>query len=193
MAELGARFEEALIYAARLHAAQKRKASDIPYIAHLLGVTSLVLEDGGDEEQAIAALLHDGIEDQGGAATREEIRRRFGDRIAAWVDACTDSETIPKPPWRERKLRLLEQARSCGPEVRRILAADKLHNVRSVISDYRRLGDAIWPRFTEGRAGTLWYYREMAAALAAAGPPSVLVGDLERAVADLKSLVGGER
>jgi (p)ppGpp synthase/HD superfamily hydrolase len=145
---LGPRFEEALIYATRLHSQQTRKASDIPYIAHLLGVASLVLEDGGGEDEAIAALLHDAIEDQGGAATREEIRRRFGDRITSWVDACTDCETIPKPPWRERKERLIAQARQASPEVRRILAADKLHNVRSVVSDYRRLGGIIWSRFT---------------------------------------------
>jgi (p)ppGpp synthase/HD superfamily hydrolase len=188
---LGPRFEEALIYATRLHALQTRKASDIPYIAHLLGVASLVLEDGGGEDEAIAALLHDAIEDQGGAATREEIRRRFGDRITAWVDACTDSETIPKPPWRERKERLLSQARVAAPEVRRILAADKLHNVRSVINDYRRLGGAIWSRFTEGKPGTLWFYHAMGDVLAA-GPRSQLVEQLRREVVELEQLVAGE-
>ncbi len=185
---LGPRFEEALLYATRLHAQQKRKASDIPYVAHLLGVASLVLEDGGSEDEAIAALLHDAVEDQGGAATREEIRRRFGDRITAWVDACTDAETIPKPPWRERKERLLREARHASPEVRRILAADKLHNVRSVLTDFRRLGDGIWPRFTEGKAGTLWYYRAMVEALLV-GPPSSLVETLAREVAELERVV----
>lgn len=186
---LGPQFEKALLYATRLHALQTRKASDIPYIAHLLGVTSLVLEDGGGEDEAIAALLHDAIEDQGGAATREEIRRRFGDQITAWVDACTDSETTPKPPWRERKQRLLDQARQAPPEVRRVLAADKLHNIRSVINDYRRLGDAIWSRFTEGKPGTLWFYRAMGDVLEA-GAPSQLVEQLQREVVELERLVG---
>jgi GTP pyrophosphokinase len=187
----GPRFEEALIYATRLHAQQKRKASDVPYIAHLLGVASLVLEDGGREDEAIAALLHDAIEDQGGAATREEIRRRFGDSVTAWVDACTDAETIPKPPWRERKERLLREARRASPEVRRILAADKLHNVRSVLTDYRRLGDAVWPRFTAGKSGTLWYYRAMVDALSE-GPPSSLVETLGREVAELERIVAAD-
>ena len=98
-----ARFSEALVYASQLHASQRRKSSDIPYIAHLLAVTALVLEQGADEDEAIAALLHDAVEDQGGAPVREEIRRRFGRRVADIVDGCTDAETIPKPPWRERK------------------------------------------------------------------------------------------
>ncbi|MBL9123170.1 MAG: bifunctional (p)ppGpp synthetase/guanosine-3',5'-bis(diphosphate) 3'-pyrophosphohydrolase [Planctomycetaceae bacterium] len=186
---LSPRFEEALVYATRLHAAQTRKASSTPYIAHLLGVASLVLEDGGSEDEAIAALLHDAVEDQGGAATRAEILRRFGARITAWIDACTDCDTTPKPPWRERKQRLLDQAGAAPPEVRRILAADKLHNVRSVIADYRRLGEAIWPRFTTGKPGTLWFYRVMADLLAD-GAPSALVEDLRREVAELERLVG---
>ncbi len=100
---LTSRFEDALIYATRLHAGQKRKATQIPYIAHLLGVTALVLEDGGDEDQAIAALLHDAVEDQGGVKILEEIRKFYGDRVADIVDGCTDAYQIPKPPWRERK------------------------------------------------------------------------------------------
>ena len=154
-------------------------------------MASLVLEDGGGEDEAITALLHDAIEDQGGAATREEIRRRFGDQITAWVDACTDSETIPKPPWRERKERLLSQARTAPPEVRRILAADKLHNVRSVINDYRRLGDAIWSRFTGGKPGTVWFYRAMGDVLKS-GSESQLVEQLMREVVELERIVAGE-
>lgn len=185
---LGPRFEEALIYAARLHAQQLRKASGVPYLAHLLGVASLVLEDGGGEDEAIAALLHDAIEDQGGAATRDEIRRRFGDQVTAWVDACTDSETIPKPPWRARKERLIAEARTADAPVRRILAADKLHNLRSVHADYRRLGEAVWSRFTTGKSGTLWYYRALSDALAN-GPPSPLVAQLAREFIELERLV----
>lgn len=186
---LSSRFEAALVYATRLHAAQMRKASDVPYVAHLLGVASLVLEDGGSEDEAIAALLHDAIEDQGGAATRQEIRRQFGDTITAWVDACTDSETTPKPPWRERKEKLLAQSRTASPAVRRILTADKLHNVRSVIADYRRLGDEIWSRFTTGKEGTLWYYRAMVDALSTAGP-NALVEQLDQHVCELERLAG---
>lgn len=96
--KLSSRFEEALVYAARLHAGQNRKGSDIPYISHLLSVAAIVLEDGGEEEEAIAALLHDGVEDQGGKKTREEIRRRFGENVARIVDGCTDADTLPKPP-----------------------------------------------------------------------------------------------
>ena len=120
---LGERFEEALVYATRLHGAQLRKGSAVPYVAHLLAVTALVLEDGGGEEEAVAALLHDAVEDQGGDATRQEIRRRFGDHVTALVDGCTDTDVVPKPPWRERKERYLEHLATAPPEVRRISAA----------------------------------------------------------------------
>ena len=155
------RFEDALIYALRLHADQTRKGSATPYFAHLMSVAALVLEDGGDEDEAIAALLHDAIEDQGGAEVRAEIRRRFGERVAAIVDGCTDAETIPKPPWRARKERYLASLADASPAVIRVEAADKLHNARSVLRDYRRLGESLWSRFSGGREGTLWYYREM--------------------------------
>ncbi len=155
------RFEEALIYALRLHADQTRKGSATPYFAHLMSVAALVLEDGGDEDEAIAALLHDAIEDQGGADTRAEIRRRFGERVAAIVDGCSDAETIPKPPWRARKERYLASLAAASPAVIRVEAADKLHNARSILRDYRRLGESLWSRFSGGREGTLWYYREM--------------------------------
>ena len=123
---LGPRSAEALVYAARLHAGQTRKASGTPYVAHLLGVASLVLEAGGDEEEAIAALLHDAVEDQGGAAVRQEIRQRFGDRVAAIVDGCSDAETVPKPPWRQRKERFLASLHEADAAVLRVAAADKL-------------------------------------------------------------------
>jgi len=155
------RFEAALIYALRLHADQTRKGSATPYFAHLMSVAALVLEDGGDEDEAIAALLHDAIEDQGGAEVRAEIRRRFGERVAAIVDGCTDAETIPKPPWRARKERYLASLADASPAVIRVEAADKLHNARSILRDYRRLGESLWSRFSGGREGTLWYYREM--------------------------------
>src|SRR6266705_4170467 len=132
---LTARFEEALIFATRLHASQSRKGSAIPYIAHLLAVTALVLENGGNEDEAIAALLHDAIEDQGGAATREIIRHRFGDTVVTIVDGCTDAEVIPKPPWRPRKEAYIAQLRDASASVRLVSAADKLHNARTVLAD----------------------------------------------------------
>lgn len=146
---------------ARLHAGQARKGSNTPYVAHLLAVTALVLEDGGDEDQAIAALLHDAAEDQGGLATLEEIERRFGKRVALIVDGCTDTYLTPKPPWQERKERYLQHLQSAVPEVRRVSLADKLHNARSILTDLSQLGNEVWARFTGGKEGTLWYYRSL--------------------------------
>src|SRR5205085_9487458 len=132
---LTARFEEALIFSTQLHASQSRKGSATPYIAHLLAVTALVLENGGNEDEAIAALLHDAIEDQGGVATREEIRRRFGDRVVEIVNGCTDAEVVPKPPWRPRKDAFIARLYEAPASVRLVVAADKLHNARSVLAD----------------------------------------------------------
>lgn len=157
--QLSTRFEAALVYATQLHANQVRKGSGVPYISHLLSVAALVLEDGGDEDEAIAALLHDAIEDQGGAKTREEIRQRFGERVVSIVDGCTDSETLPKPPWKERKLNYLEKIRLAPPEVRRVSLADKLHNARSIVADWEREGGKVWQKFKSGKEGTLWFYR----------------------------------
>jgi (p)ppGpp synthase/HD superfamily hydrolase len=180
-----ARFCEALGYAVQLHAQQRRKGSDTPYIAHLLSVTAIVLEHGGREDEAIAALLHDAIEDQGGAPVREEIERRFGPVVAAIVDGCSDSETIPKPPWHQRKENYLAHLPAAGRSVHLVSAADKLHNVRALLDDYREHGEALWDRFSGGRAGTLWYYRAVADVLAASFP-GPLVQKLEMAVADLE-------
>jgi (p)ppGpp synthase/HD superfamily hydrolase len=189
---LGERFVEALAYAARLHAGQTRKGSGTPYIAHLLGVTSLVLEAGADEEEAIAALLHDAIEDQGGAAVRQEIRQRFGERVAAIVDACSDAETVPKPPWRERKERFLASLGEAEPAVLRVVAADKLYNVRSLLRAYEQQGEALWERFRGGREGTLWYHRQVARILCAYGE-GWLFDELAQAVKTLLDVVGREQ
>src|SRR5919202_957739 len=148
------RFEEALTFAARLHSAQVRKGTTVPYVSHLLAVAAVALEHGADEDEAIAALLHDAVEDQGGAATREEIRRRFGDRVAEIVDGCTDAETTPKPPWRERKERYVSHIASAPPSVRLVSAADKLHNARSILADLRTCGEGVWDRFRGGKEGT---------------------------------------
>ena len=159
--ELSGRFDEALLLAAGLHRRQVRKGSGVPYVAHLLAVAALVLEYGGGEDEAIAALLHDAIEDQGGAATREQIRLLFGPAVAEIVDGCTDADTIPKPPWRARKEAYLAHLQSASPSVLLVSAADKLHNVRSILSDYRLIGDEIWLRFKAGKEGSLWYYRSV--------------------------------
>ncbi|PSB05057.1 phosphohydrolase [Merismopedia glauca CCAP 1448/3] len=182
------RFASALVYANQLHKTQIRKGTNVPYISHLLSVTALVLEDGGDEDQAIAALLHDAIEDQGGEATRQEIWSKFGQKVAAIVEGCTDADTIPKPPWRERKEKYIEHFRHAPPEVRRVALADKLHNARSILSDWYRLGDEIWNRFTGKKEGSLWYYRSLVEASKAAGGFCYLTEELDRVVSQLEQL-----
>jgi GTP pyrophosphokinase len=183
--QLGARFYEALVYAAELHAAQRRKGSGAPYVAHLLGVTAIVLEHGGGEDEAIGALLHDAVEDQGGKPRLEDIRRRFGAMVAEIVAGCTDSDTTPKPPWRERKEAYLAHLPAASRSVQLVSAADKLYNVRSIVEDYRACGEAIWERFTAGRDGTLWYYRALVEAFGQSDN-TPLVAELARAVAELE-------
>ena len=184
---LSSRFDEALAYASRIHSGQIRKGTGTPYIAHVLGVTALVIEDGGDEDEAIAALLHDAIEDRG-AALRDEIRTLFGERVLAIVDGCTDSDTFPKPPWKQRKDRYLASLGVASPEVLRISAADKLHNVRSLLFAYRQRGEALWYLFNGQKEGTLWYYNEVSTILKARSN-SRLTEELRLAVADMNELV----
>jgi (p)ppGpp synthase/HD superfamily hydrolase len=159
--KLGPRFLRAFQFAADKHAGQTRKASTIPYIAHLMGVASLVLEAGGDEDLAIAALLHDVVEDCGGAPMLNEVRRRFGKRVASAVEGCTDADRDPKPPWRKRKEGYIRRLRSADADARLVSAADKLNNLRSILTDYREIGQSVWARFQGGRDGTLWYYRAL--------------------------------
>ena len=184
--KLGPRFLRAFVFAAEKHAGQTRKASSTPYIAHLMGVASLVLEFGGDEDRAIAALLHDVVEDCGGAPMLKEVRRKFGSRVAKIVDGCTDSDTEPKPPWRPRKEAYIRHLRSADAETRLVSAADKLNNVRSILSDYREVGESIWDRFNGGREGTLWYYRALLKEFLR-GKPSRLIRELELAVRELEA------
>jgi (p)ppGpp synthase/HD superfamily hydrolase len=188
---LSTRFEEALVFATRLHARQVRKGTSVPYVSHLLAVASLVLEQGGDEDAAIAALLHDAAEDQGGRPTLDEIRRRFSDRVAEIVEGCSDAFTFLKPPWRKRKEAYLAHLPQASAAVRLVSAADKLHNARMILADYRQSGKAVWRRFNGGRDGTLWYNRALVEALRAAGP-SPLVEELERVVAELERLASAE-
>ncbi|HYO96867.1 MAG TPA: HD domain-containing protein [Polyangiaceae bacterium] len=179
-------YREALTFAYDLHRDQERKELGVPYMAHVLGVSSLTLEFGGDEEQAIAALLHDAAEDQGGAAVLAEIRSRFGVRVADIVRECTDSLESPKPPWKERKVRYLEHLARAPVDAQLVAACDKLYNLNATIADYRQQGEALWPRFAGGKAGVLWYFRSLADGFNLQNP---VLETLRRGVAELESLV----
>ena len=182
------RFSQALSLAQKLHAKQVRKGTRIPYIAHLLAVTSLVIENDGDEDEAIAALLHDAVEDQGGAPTLEKIRKQFGDQVAEIVAGCSDTDQVPKPPWRKRKEDYIEHVRHASKSIQLVSLADKVHNARSIVADYRTHGEAVWSRFHGGQSGTLWYYRALTAAFQANGH-SPLAAELERVVTELEQLI----
>jgi len=229
---LSGRFSEALVYAAAVHADQRRKVSGEPYLAHLLGAAAIVLEHGGNEDEAIAALLHDTIEDQGGAALREEIRRRFGPAVLEIVEGCSDTESpaqspsppaplpasgargegfligngseppLPasgargegflaagrsKPPWRQRKEAHVARLRRASASIRLVSAADKLHNARALLREYRLCGESVWGHFRGGREGTLWYYRAVADVLKQSGT-SPLVEELDRVVGEIERL-----
>jgi len=153
------RFSQAMVYAHRLHKGQYRKKSGVPYVAHLLAVSSLVLEAGADEDEAVAALLHDAAEDQGGEATLAEIEGRFGTRVAAIVRSCSDTFESPKPPWEPRKRAHLEHLLTADTSTLLVIAADKLHNARDTLEAFRSEGPAVWDRFHASREQTLWFYR----------------------------------
>ena len=185
----GPRFTEALAYAARLHARQTRKGTGIPYISHLLGVCALVLEGGGSEEQAIAALLHDALEDQGNQTSAAEIERRFGPDVARMVTSCTDDLEHRFADWWERKRHYVSHLPEQQADVLLVSVADKLYNVRTILADYRQHGESLFHRFSGGRAGVLWYYRALVDAYRRA--PSFshpLVDELDRTVRELVSL-----
>lgn len=187
------RYLAALQWAAHLHQGQTRKGTTIPYLAHVLAVSSLVMEYSGGEDAAIAGLLHDAIEDTGPiypggpGALRQEIMARFGPQVLQIVEDCTDAETIPKPPWQARKAAYLRHLReSDSPDALLVSCADKLHNARAILTDYRIIGEELWERFTAGRTGTLWYYEALVDAFRAnpLSPPH-LPEELERVVRDL--------
>lgn len=159
--QLTSRFEAALSLAHNLHRHQVRKGTGTPYIAHLLSVAGLVLEHGGDEDTAIAALLHDAAEDQGGYETLARIREEFGTRVADIVESCSDTFLTPKPPWRERKETYLAHLPDASPEVQLVSLADKVHNAGSILANLRASGDTVWDRFKGGKNGTLWYYHQL--------------------------------
>lgn len=181
------RFEQALLYATQLHNQQLRKGTTVPYVSHLLGVASLVLEHGANEDEAIAALLHDAVEDQGGLPTLRIIESKFGEQVAQIVLGCTDSEGWPKPPWQERKERYIAHLKDASPSVRLVSACDKLHNARAIVTDYRRVGEAVWQRFKPGQPGVLWYYRGLADTFRQYGPQSV-AAELHLVVTEMEEL-----
>jgi (p)ppGpp synthase/HD superfamily hydrolase len=189
--KLSRRFDEAFLYAAELHEDQERKGGGEPYLAHLMAVCSLALEHGADEDQAIAALLHDAVEDQGGDRILGDIRSRFGADVADIVAGCSDSRLATKPPWRLRKEAYLDRLRVEPPRVLLIVTADKLHNARAILRDYREIGDALWERFTGEKDDVLWYYRELARALGSTGPAR-LADELTRTVDELMGLVAAD-
>jgi len=176
------------VLANRLHANQTRKGTSTPYIAHLLAVAALVIENGGEEDEAIAALLHDAIEDQGGQETRDEISRRFGSKVVSIIDGCTDTDQVPKPPWRERKEEYIARLKKeSSGSVRLVSLADKVHNARAIIADHSQIGDPVWARFKGGKEGTLWYYRSLVDVFRSFGS-SALLEEFERLVSNLERL-----
>ncbi len=182
---LSNRFESALQYATIIHAGQTRKGTDIPYLSHLLGVTSIALEHGANEDVAIGALLHDAGEDAGGQERIDDIRQRYGDAVADIVMGCTDTLKTPKPEWQRRKEDYIAHLPSASASVRLVSASDKLHNARAILRDYRKLRELLWERFTGKRKGTLWYYRALVTAFQQAGS-NELIEELDRTVSELE-------
>ncbi len=180
------RLADATTFALEIHAQQTRKGTDIPYISHLYGVASLVLEHGGSEDAAIAALLHDAVEDQG-AHQLEIIRGRFGADVADVVVGCTDADTIPKPPWRDRKEAYIRHLEHATPDTLLVSCADKLHNARAICTDIRTVGLAVFDRFKGGRQGTLWYYATLSNSFQKL-MGGVIASELRDTVADMHRL-----
>jgi len=172
--------------AAERHRDQLRTSGD-PYLSHLLEVAHILADMRLDTTTLTAALLHDVVEDCGGAPMLQEVRRRFGERVAKVVDGCTDSDADPKPPWRQRKQDYISHLKSADDDTRLVSAADKLNNVRSILADYRESGESIWSRFNGARDGTLWYYRALLDVFLR-GQRNRVVRELELAVTELEHL-----
>ena len=185
---LTARFSDAVEYARAHHEGDMRKGTTIPYVAHLLAVSALVLEHGGDETAAVAALLHDVVEDGGGRAALEEIRGRFGEEVAAIVEGCSDTTAAEKEDWALRKTRYLEHLQSASPQVLLVSAADKLHNARAILADLRVHGKSLWLRFNRGARDQLWYYESLRDAFRRR-LPGPLSDELDRTVRDINRLL----
>lgn len=186
--DLTQRFEFASAFAFTLHDGQRRKGNGVPYYAHLMAVAATVLDFGGDEDTAIAAMLHDAVEDQGGARTLTEIEARYGERIAAIVLAVSDCVGEPKPPWPARKAAYVARLAVAPPAAKLVAAADKLHNLRCTVADVRAHGDAAMLKFNAPSADILAYYDGCLAAVRDGVPPA-LATELERRLAELRALV----
>jgi (p)ppGpp synthase/HD superfamily hydrolase len=188
---LSPRFSEALVWATHLHREQVRKGPNgIPYVGHLLAVAAIVIDFGGSEDEVIAALLHDAVEDQGGAPTLAMIRRLFGSDVAAIVDGCTDTDQHPKPAWQQRKERYIAHLVEAPAPVLLVAAADKLANARSLLTDLRQIGDAVWERFSGSKQQSLWYYRSVVDVLCETPVNRALLAELELTVAELERVAG---
>jgi (p)ppGpp synthase/HD superfamily hydrolase len=189
MPALTQRFDEGLRYAHEVHDAQTRKGTDVPYLAHLIGVASIVLDDGGTEDEAIAALLHDAAEDHGGKPRLEDIRARFGNDVAKIVEDCTDSWSTPPEPWAVRKMRYVEHARTLSGGSLRVSAADKVHNTYAILRDLRNIGERVWERYSAKPDDVLSYYQSLVRAYREAGGGR-LVDELERIVRGIEREMG---
>src|SRR3954468_11616896 len=189
MPTLTVRFDEAFAYAHQVHATHMRKGNGVPYLGHLMGVASIVIDDGGSEDEAIAALLHDAPEDRGGRERLDDIRARFGDTVAAIVADCTDSWTMPKAPWADRKKQYAEHARTLPPSSLRVSAADKVHNAYAILRDLRNVGEKVWESFNGGPADILAYYQSLVRAYREAGGGR-LVDELDRIVRGIEREMG---
>lgn len=189
MTKLTARFDDALAYTHGVHRGQTRKGNGSPYIGHLLGVASIVMDDGGSEDEVIAALLHDAAEDHGGRPRLEEIRGRYGDAVAKMVEDCTDSWETPKRPWLDRKREYVEHARTLSPESLRVAAADKVHNAYAILRDLRNSGEHVWKRFNAAPDDVMAYYEGLVRSFREAGGGK-LVDELERIVRGIQREMG---
>src|SRR5438046_9613260 len=187
--KLSEKFEEALIYATRVHVNQMRKKTRIPYVAHILGVAAIALEYGANETEAIGALLHDTVEDCGGGERLRDIREKFGDDVAGIVDGCTDTYQTPKPPWLERKRAYIDHLKESDSSIRLVSASDKLHNTRAILSELRRHGLEVFERFAGKKDGTLWYYRTLVTAFRQHGDHADLIAELDRVVSEIEKSV----
>lgn len=193
MTTLTNRFADALNYCFLIHRNQYRKGKPTPYIAHLLSVSALVLEDGGDEDEAIAALLHDSLEDQPDKTSPEEISQRFGDRVYHLILSCTDTPSDyrggPKPPWKQRKEKYLEHIRNGADGALRITLADKVHNLTELIVDYHQQGESLWQRFNAGKSDQVWLYHSLVSAFEQGGAAGPMFGKFKHLVSDFELLM----
>ena len=187
--KLSPAFDQAFAYAHEAHAAQTRKGTNAPYIAHLMGVASIVLDDGGSETEAIAALLHDAAEDHGGRERLADIESRFGGDVARIVEDCTDSWETPPPPWADRKRAYVEHARALPRPSLRVSAADKVHNTYAILRDLRNMGERVWERFDAAPDDVMAYYEGLVRAYRQAGGGR-LVDELDRIVRGIRREMG---